>query len=174
MRSRNMKWHRTTGRISYVLVPAILLSIFLLAHSRLQGLQGVPYAIQTYILYLQVSLALVFAISYVAAVLTRHRTVLHARFMICTAFTLIDPIVVRLMLWADPTPDWNYQWLTFGLTDLVLLALIWRERHRPPGWKVFPAMLVVFVLSQIPALAGWTNAPAWQAFARWYAALPLT
>ena len=78
------------------------------------------------------------------------------------------------MFWADPTPAWNYQWLTFGLTDLVLIVLIWMDRHSRSGRRVFPAMLVVFVLAQVPALFGLTNSAPWQAFARWFAALPLT
>jgi len=35
-------------------------------------------------------------------------------------------------------------------------------------------MLVVFVASQLPAVLQWTGAPAWQSFARWFAALGLT
>jgi hypothetical protein len=94
--------------------------------------------------------------------------------MICTGLTLVDPVVIRLMFWADPTPTWNYQWFTFGLTDVILLALIWLERDSRTGRRVFPAMLAVFVLAQIPALFALTNTPTWQAFARWFAALPLT
>jgi len=96
------------------------------------------------------------------------------RFMVCTALTLIDPIVIRLMFRADPTPGWNYQWFTFGLTNLVLIALIVLDRHARVGRRVFPAMLVVFAIAQAPALFGLTNMAAWQAFARWFAALPLT
>ena len=63
---------------------------------------------------------------------------------------------------------------TDGMTDLALVALIWLERHSRAGRIVFPIMLVAFVLMQVPALFGLTDAPLWQAFARWFAALPLT
>ena len=174
IRTRRLACHRLLGRVSYVLAPLVLLSIVLLAHSRLQGLNAEAYAIQTYVLYLQVSLAVLFGLSYALAIYTRRTVALHARFMVCTALTLIDPVVIRLMFWIDPTPSWNYQWFTFGLTDLVLVGLIWLERHGRVGRKVFPAMLAVFVLAQIPALFWLTDAPLWQAFARWFAALPLT
>jgi len=39
---------------------------------------------------------------------------------------------------------------------------------------VFPGKLVVFVLTQIPALFGMTQQAWWQDFAAWFAALPLT
>jgi hypothetical protein len=174
VRARRLAWHRLLGRVSYLLAPLVLISIVLLAHSKIRGLTGEAYAIQTYVLYLQASLALLFGLSYALAIYTRRTVALHARFMVCTALTLIDPVVIRLMFWIDPTPSWNYQWLTFGLTDLVLVALIWLERHSRVGRKVFPAMLAVFVLAQIPALFELTNAQVWQAFARWFAALPLT
>ena len=174
LRARRLSWHRAVGRASYVVAPLVVLGFLLLAHSRMQGLSGERYAIQTYILYLQLSLAVVFALSYGLAVATRRATALHARFMVCTALTLIDPVVIRLMFWAAPTPTWNYQWLTFGLTDLVLVVLIVLERHSRTGRAVFPAMLAVFVASQAPALLELTATRPWQAFARWYAALPLT
>jgi len=166
--------HRMLGRASYALAPLILVSILLLAHSRIKGLAGEPYAIQTYVLYLQTSLAVVFGLSYALAIITRHKAALHARFMVCTALTLIDPVVIRLMFWVDSTPGWNYQWFTFGLTNLVLIVLIVLDRHARVGRRVFPAMLVVFVIAQAPALFGLTNTAAWQAFSRWFAALPLT
>lgn len=174
IRTRRLAWHRLLGRVSYVLAPLILVSIVLLAHSRLRGLSAEAYPIQTYVLYLQVSLAVLFGLSYGLAIYTRRAVALHARFMVCTALTLIDPVAIRLMFWAAPTPSWNYQWFTFGLTDLVLVALICLERHGRAGRKVFPAMLALFVLAQVPALFWLTDAPPWQAFARWFAALPLT
>ena len=106
-----------------------------------------------------------------ALVLTRRDMPLHARFMICTGFMLIDPVVIRLMIWIHDNPSWNYQWFLFGLTDLVILTLIWLEREARSGRWVFPGLLVVFVASQLPALLQLTNAPAWQAFAKLFAAL---
>jgi len=116
----------------------------------------------------------VFSLAYALAVVTRRTAAVHARFMVCTALTLIDPVVIRLMFWIDSTPTWNYQWFTFGLTDAVLVALIALERGGRVGRRVFPAMLVVFVASQVPAMLQWTNGRLWQSFARWFADLPLT
>lgn len=169
--ARRVALHRRFGKASYALAPLVVVSMVLLGHSRIQGLAGQAYAIQTYILYLQLSLAALFGLSYALAVWTRRSVALHSRFMVCTALTLIDPVVIRLLFWVDSLPDWNYQWLTFGLTDLVLVALIWLERANRAGRAVFPTMLLLLIAVQLPALLGWTEGPAWQAFARWFAGL---
>lgn len=66
---------------------------------------------------------------------------------------------------------WNYQWLTFGVTDLILVILIGLERSNRAGRGVFPAMLGVLVATQLPALLGWTNGPMWQAFSLGFASI---
>jgi len=138
------------------------------------GIPADARPIRTYILYLQVSLVSMFALCYALAIVTRRDMAVHARFMICTGFTLIDPVVIRLMFWIHDNPTWNYQWFTFGLTDGGILALFCFGGDQRRGRWVFPTMLLVFVVSQLPALFHWTAAPQWQAFARWFAALPLT
>lgn len=174
IRAGRLRTHGKLGKVSWVLAPVFVIAAVLLAHSRIQGLEGPAYAIQTYVLWLQVSLTTVFALSYVMAMVYRKSMVHHARFMICTGLTLIDPVVIRLMFWIDNTPSWNYQWFTFILTDLVLIALIWFERNARRGRGAFPLMLGVFLLAQVPALFGLTNQAWWQAFALWFAGLPLT
>lgn len=174
VRGGRMRLHRTLGKVAWVLGPVFIVAALLLAHSRIVGIDGERYAIQTYVLWLQISLTSVFALCWALAMTWRRQMAVHARFMVGTALTLIDPIVIRSLNWIDNAPAFNYQWLTFGLTDLVLIALIAIERKAPTGRWVFPFLLVVFVLSQIPALFGWTRQPWWQAFSAWYAGLPLT
>jgi len=174
IRSGRIRAHRALGKVSWVLAPVFIVAVLLLAHHRITTVPPDAYAMQTFILWLQLSLVAVFALSWGLAMATRHRMALHARFMVCTGLTLIDPVVIRLLLWIDRTPDWNYWWFTFGLTDLVLLLLIWLDRRTSSGRWVFPVMLMVFLLAQTPALFQLTGQAWWQAFAAWYAALPLT
>lgn len=174
IRARRLDLHRSLGKISYGLVPLVVLSVVLLAHSRISGLTGPAFAGQSYLLYLQVSLVALFTLSYAGAMVYRRNRAVHARFMVCTALTLIDPVAVRLLLWIQSPPSWNYQLATFGLTDALLLGLIWLDRGSRRGRWVFLAMLPVFVVSQLPALLGLTASAPWQAFARWFAGLPLT
>jgi hypothetical protein len=173
-RAGRMSLHRIIGKVSLVVVPLFLVTMVLLAHHKIKGLEGQAYGIQTYILWLQLSLGALFCISYVMAIAKRKNMALHARFMICTGLTLIDPVVVRLMFAVAPVPAFNYQWVTFGLSNLILLFLIYLERNMSRGRRVFPIMLVVFIIFQVPVLFGLTNQAWWQNFAAWFQALPLT
>jgi hypothetical protein len=174
IRKRQFGVHRLLGRLSYGVAPLVAWSMVLLANHRIRIATPESYPIQTYILYLQISLILLFGIAYVLAIYNRHVVAVHARLMVCTAITLIDPILIRIMFQIGPVPAWNYQWLTFGVTDLVLVILIWMERHSRSGRRVLPLMLLLFVVLQVPALFGWTDGALWQAFARWFATVPLT
>jgi hypothetical protein len=170
VRKRRLGLHRALGRTSYVIAPLVVIGMVLLAHTKTQG---VP-SIELPGFYVPLSLAGLFGLSYALAIATRRTTALHARFMVCTALTLIDPVVVRLLFWAYATPSFRYQWITFPLTDLVFVALIWRERRSRGGRAVFPTMLLVFALAQLVFLLDVYQLAPWQAFMRWFAALPLT
>lgn len=163
--------HRALGRTSFVIAPLVVASVLLLAHQNMQLYEGERLLLQTYILYLQVSLVILFALCYGMAMWKRADRPVHMRFMVLTAVTFVDPIVIRLMFWIAPQPAFNYQWFTFGLTNALILWLIWLDRHSASGRWVFPVMLGVFVLFQIPALFGLTFTAPWQVFAHWFAAL---
>jgi hypothetical protein len=171
---RRMDMHRRIGKSSYVVAPALIVSVALLAHYRINAVSPNDYAIQTYILYLQISLGVVFGVFYALAIAYRHATPVHARFMVCTALTLIDPIMARIVPWIAPEIVPLSQWISFAVTDSIVIALIWMERRSSAGRGVFPIALAVLLLAQLPALFGFDRSESWQHFARWFASLPVT
>jgi len=164
--------HRFIGKLSYGLVPLLIISLILLAHSQIVIHEfGITYS-RLYILFLQLSLLVIFIIAYGLAIYFRKNPARHARYMICTALTMIDPIVARIPLNLPPLP-FSYQVLTFTLTDLILIILIFLERRHKHGREVFPIMLLVFVFFQRLNLT-WTRSNIWDNFSLWFAELPLT
>jgi hypothetical protein len=162
------------GAASYLIAPLVIASMLLLANFRIRTIDAENYQIQTYVLFLQLSLGTLFAICYALAIWFRKQADVHARFIVCTALTLIDPIFARLYFTFHPEGLAYQQWVTYGLTDIVFLVLIWFERGNTRARWVFPVMLAVFVLFQVPALFWWTEWPLWRAFARWFSSVPLT
>ncbi|VAW54662.1 hypothetical protein MNBD_GAMMA06-533 [hydrothermal vent metagenome] len=172
IRYKKYSLHKIFGKISYALVPAIILSLILLAHNQIVVHDfGLTYS-RLYTLFLQLSLLAIFVIAYSLAILYRKSINHHARYMICTALTMIDPAVARIPL-NLPSLPFDYQVLTFGLTDIILVALIFLERKQKTGRGVFPVMLSVFLFFQTLNLT-WTASATWDNFALWFAKLPLT
>ncbi len=164
--------HRLIGKSSYVLVPFVVVSLVLLAHSQITIHEfGITYG-RLYVLFLQLSLLVLFIISYSLAIVYRHIPARHARYMICTALTMIDPAVARLPI-DTPSFPFPYQVITFSITDLILIVLIFMERNHKKGREVFPIMLVVFLFFQVMNLTT-TRSQIWDDFSLWFARLPLT
>lgn len=172
IRYKKYSLHRLIGKFSYALVPLLIISLVLLAHNQIEIMEDGISSLRLYILFLQLSLLALFIIAYVLAIINRKRPVHHARYMISTALTLIDPAVARIPVDLPPLP-FSYQVLTFTLIDLIFIVLIIMERNQKQGREVFPIMLVVFLIFQILNLT-WTDSSIWNSFSMWFAMLPLT
>ncbi len=126
-------------------------------------------------LYLPLQAIVLFGLGYALAMVWRKTPALHARFMIATGLVLIDPVVGRLIgFYGPPLPHpLVNQAITYGLTDTILLALLWRPRMPPRQRRLFAVGAAAFPLVHL----GWftlAQSPAWVPFAAWFRALPLT
>jgi hypothetical protein len=161
--------HRALGRTSFVLVPVIVASTFLLAHYRMRS--GIDKDL-LYFFAVQLGLLAAFLVAYGGAILNRRTPAVHARFMVCTALALVDPILARLLYNHFGTEPPLLQLITYGAVDLVLLALIIHDRIERHYAAVYQGMLVVFVATQVPTFVI-TQTPWWLAFTKAFARLPL-
>ena len=91
-----MKLHRLAGRLSYVLAPLVLLSMYLVTYSSLhrESVQDGEVAVARRVA-LDVPLIIFFVILYLLAIFSTHKPFLHSRFMCNTAFILISPALSR-------------------------------------------------------------------------------
>jgi len=172
IRSGRRTVHRALGKVSYVLAPLIVLAMLTLGHYRIQESKGELPADFLYFFYVQWALLSLFVISYALAIYNRKTPQVHARFMACTALAVFDPIFARLIYNNLGIDIPLTQVLTYGFVDGVLLLLSivdWRRGFRPP---VFPAMLVLFVVAELPTFFVY-KLPAWREFTLWYGGLPI-
>jgi len=128
IKSRRIDLHRLIGKLSYVIAPMVVVSIILLAHNRINLASEAFHSFQAYILYLQISLAVVFAITFGLAIYYRKTKPIHARFMVATSLTFIDPIFARLINTYAPDAVSSNQWITFSLINVILIALSIMDR----------------------------------------------
>lgn len=167
--ARRNSIHRQLGMVSFALAPMVVISTLLLAAFRLRQ-QITPDGL--YFLYVQLWLLVAFVVSFSLAMANRRTPALHARYMVCAALTLIDPIVARLIYTHSGVEPPHMQVATYLLTDGILLALIasdWRLHQKS---RAYPGMLAFFVVAQLPTFFVY-NLPGWRSFAQWIAGLPL-
>jgi len=170
VKSGRLPMHRVLGKLSYVLAPLVVASTILLVHYRLY--QSTPSFDQLYFLCVQAALITFFAVAYVQAIRWRRRGAIHARYMVCTALAMVDPIVARLLFnHAGIDIPWT-QVVTYLLVAGILLALWLRDRRASNGVRVFPAMLAFFAVLAVPTFFVPQTA-AWQSFGLWLGSLPL-
>lgn len=173
IRQRKQSLHRAVGKISYLLVPLIILSTLVLANSLL-NVRGLTFE-GLYVLMLQMTILAQFVVFYSMAIRNRKRPDVHARYMICTALPLIDPIFARILIFNFLPGDYVSiaQYFTYGLTDLILIALIAWDWHSSNRRDVFLPMFFVVIALQLPTFL-LVGSPAWSAFAEWYMQLPIS
>ena len=157
------KLHRRIGTLSYVLAPLVLLSMYLVIHSRYdfyieQG--GQTKGVISW-LSLNFRLMVFFAVLYSLAIYYRHRPALHMRYMVSTAFVLIGPGLVRVLI---SYPEWsNADSHSFDRNANILIAGVvtivdsWRTKRLSPFTLVLGFMVLQKILWDV------REAPLWQA-----------
>lgn len=176
IRNAHFELHRRLGRLSPALALLVVIGFVGLTHSQLQGKTGMEFAIDAYFGYVRLVIVGLFVVTYGLGWRNRRDPPVHARYMICTGLSVIDPIFHRIAARVMEFTDHNYQILTFGIVYALLLALMVTERKATTGRHVFPAVLAAYVVGGLPLLLDfyewgpvWT---AWKAAVAWFAQLP--
>lgn len=169
IQKKKLQLHRLLGKISYVLIPLIFLSVILLAHHAKSGITE-NLGLRLWVPFKDL---LILGVAFYIAIRYRRVAPLHARGMIAAGLVLIEPALVRFMrnvFFPDGGPGYL---VTIGLLYSVLIGLIIMERKQKQGRWIFPLILGLYIFVHSVLLFRIQIAP-WEAFAKWFIALPLT
>lgn len=169
VRTRRLELHRKLGKLSYVLVPAIVLTCLGLSQLRMSAATPQSFGIQAFIMYLGVAASVMFALFWALALVYRRQAGLHARFMVATALVMIDPALARLLMLL-PIPGPAIAFISYGVVFAILGLSLWLGRGRP-GQRAFVVVGAVFALNLV-LLMTVPRTEAWLAFARFWGGLP--
>lgn len=156
-----IKLHRLAGRLSYVLAPLILFSMYLVTASSLQRelTQDGQIAVVARRMALDVPLIIFFAILYLLGIFYTHKPALHSRFMCSTAFILISPALSRtLRAYLDASRDGS---IDMSKNIIVILAGVtaivdsWRTKRISPFTLVFGLMVLNRIIWNIRDTPFW-------------------
>ena len=156
-----IKWHHRVGRLSYVLAPLVLLSMWLVTQERFDDIlerQGYTAAVAH--LSLNFPNIIFFALLYSLAIYYRKRSALHIPFMCGTGILLIGPALFRILInYFEFTPDNSViisKLVTVAIPAVIAVAdSIHKKRISP-----FAVVLAVMILNALLWFS--RNTPFWQ------------
>jgi SNF family Na+-dependent transporter len=142
--------HRGLGRISYVLMPLIVISAVAMIHKEYHehlasGMRsGAALATE----FLSVSQLALLGIFYCSAIIhiKRHEVAAHMRYMICIALVLLPAGLARTFgYWFDVRQSLS-QTYCLVVIDLCLIGLVWFDRNRHLAARPYIRALVAYVV----------------------------
>jgi len=175
IRKKKMTLHKFIGKLTYILMPLLFLSVILLTHYRIQDHVLIVNNEKLYGPHLIVPFKdlLILGTAYIIAIVYRHDINIHARAMVATGIVFIEPALIRFIKYAL-IKDGSIAYLcTIGIVYSILIGLIIMERKQKRGRWVFPLILVLYIFVH-SLLIFHIRIGVWETFAKWFAALPLT
>jgi hypothetical protein len=163
--------HRNIGKLSWVLGPLIIASLFLIGkNGYARGLAAnVSEHDMLCFIVLDMRGFLSFAVFWSLAMLHRKQSNSHMRYMIATGILAIGPGVGRGLISGFGYSVWDALAIT-DLLDLLIVGLLlgidlYRKKNYKPFLTVFVVLFIGSVLWQI------RDSSLWQSFAKTYATL---
>jgi hypothetical protein len=161
---KKLKLHRKIGRFTYVLVPLLLISAFLmirLSYYRFvnapQGVdpgnrQEVLKAAANFMAIAFIYFGLLF-LFYTLAIINRRKAAVHARYMVATALTLLGPTVDRIVYASFQEIKLGgvipFETVAFLVADAVLLFLLWKDYKAKRPTRALLTSLAIYVTAQL-------------------------
>jgi hypothetical protein len=183
IKARKITLHRIVGRVSYVLVPLVLISAFFmmrhgyntyvdkLSHELVDG--APKYTLKEILHLAARGYALPFfyflwmGLFYTLAIIKRGRPHVHARYMVAAALTILGPTVDRIIfitLGIEILPfHLPVETFAFLLIDIILIGLLLNDIVRKQNSRTLSISLLIFSVSQVLYYVI-QNADWWESF----------
>lgn len=168
IRVRNYDLHRFVGKLSYVVMPLFLVSIFLAAkESYLRNIQVKPQAEALANLTQGGSIDIFFlGLVYVLAIVYRKNVGYHLRFMASTGLIILGPGLGRFLFAFLELP------VPLALLPMLLCitgtGIVWLIMDIRNKKSAFPMGIYVAIALAVNAMGIGSHSAWWQGFAKWW------
>lgn len=161
--------HRSIGKVSYVLGPLIIISLFLIGKTGyMHGVsENYPLKVVNAVAVLDIRGFFSFPIFWSLAMINRKKSSSHMRYMIGTGILGIGPGVGRGLTSTFQYSLWDALMITDVLGLVIVGSLLGYDIYRKKNYRPY---LVVFCVLAFGAFL-WMNRDSgvWQSFSAWYA-----
>lgn len=151
---RKYKWHRAFGKVSYGLVPAIVISMLVAyKYSFLTSIaeKGVAHSQSLNLLFLPLTDVLPFATFYMLAIINRKKIASHLRYMISTAVVVVSAGLLRVLITWLGMDFMGALYASIMAMALVFVGLIFYD-FRNEKLSKNKSFLTAFLVFSIPNL----------------------
>jgi hypothetical protein len=169
IRGKKLSLHRAVGKASYIVVPLLLLSIFMV--DKISYDKSITTSPQGAIagIALNIPAIVAFAVLYGLAILKKKKSRIHMRYMLGTSLLMIGPGLGRALIvyFNVPFPDavvYTY-YLIMAVALLLLIADMIQKKPVVPYSITFVLMVLVYLAWQFK------NGSFWQSIGERYAAI---
>lgn len=170
IRFKKVELHRQIGKISYLQIPLLLYSIFIVSKvSFNRNLATMPLNVDLGGLALDIPDIFAFGFYYVMAMVNKNNSAAHMRYMIGTSLLMIGPGIGRAMIIFVGLPFPVAIMITMYFTELV--ALIFMAFDYFKGKSIKPFAIILAVLVMLHLIWNYQMGAAWQGFAGWWVAV---
>jgi hypothetical protein len=154
IRHEKFKIHRLIGKLTYVLVPLIVISIILMWQKGIidPATENSPSNYLRYLLknhFHSLCDMLLLITFYSLAIFNKQTTKVHMRYMIAIALLYIDPTFSRLVNYWFNVSDSNSDLITILFTDAILIGLIFYDIKYNRTYKPYLFALSLFLIYHI-------------------------
>jgi membrane protein YdbS with pleckstrin-like domain len=133
IRYKKFEWHKTLGKISYLVFPLLILSF-------IPRMIAIINSNHPNILFFPIADCTLLILFYSLAIYNRRKTPKHMRYMIGAAIVFLGPTIGRIGPLLLGLPDIVTQNTQYGIIYLILIGLVLLDRKH--GKKIQPYMVV--------------------------------
>lgn len=169
IRKKKLTAHRWIGNLSFIVMPLLVLSILQIMHY-----EGNLFPENETNFVSTMNGAILMSTFFLIAIWNRQQVSVHARAMVCTGITMIQPASDRFLFVFFKIPFPAVFFVSWGIIYLILIALILVERKQKVGRWVFPLYFCMHVLLVDSVLVIQRLPVVDPAFGKWFLSLPLT
>lgn len=162
IRAKNYELHRKLGKVSYMLVPLLLLSIFLVSKAsyiKALGFLSKEQAIGT--IALNIPNLFAFATLYTLAMVNKKNPAFHMRYIIGTSLLLIGPGIGRAFIFYGGLPFPVGVEYALYITEIIAAGLIVYDYIKKNNVK--PYIIILLVITAVHLTFHFQSSWWWQA-----------
>ncbi len=174
IRKKKITTHKFIGRLTYILMPLLFISVILLTHLQIQNHVQIVNGEKLYGPHLIIPFKdlLILGTAYIIAIVYRHDINIHARAMIATGIVFIEPALIRFIRHSLIQDLHLSYYLTIGVVYSLLIGLMILERNQKRGRWVFSLILGLYIIVHSIFIFQ-VRIGIWETFAKWFAGLSL-